>query len=402
MDIEIIIQILCGGYKGEAVSFEEVERKLSSVLPRLPVRKVIMGWNPDRKLYEKTAAYLAKRNIELYLWLSVFSETCVMRDLAALVDINGRRIERKEEHEGEDFSFSCPGDRHNIEKILDIYENEFASIPFSGVFLDKIRYPSFANGYGPGQGYSGVFSCFCPSCLATYEKENFDIARLKSALARLAFGPASGPSKSYPAPLSIREYRGNGEYLFEEEALASFFSQKSRVISESLKSICQYFRDKGLGIGLDVFAPFLSPFVGQDLRILSGLCDFIKPMMYRVTQAPAGMPFETGALLRETNCSRSQSSEFYRLLGINPAKYPFDLDFASRDLAGMAASSSCPVYAGMEINRVPTLAETSPGYVAETIRAYSKTGVKGFALSWSILDAPEENIIAAEEAINTL
>jgi hypothetical protein len=51
-----------------------------------------------------------------------------------------------------------------------------------------------------------------------------------------------------------------------------------------------------------------------------------------------------------------------------------------------------PVYAGVEINRAQRIAEVTPPYIEETINAYSQADVKGFVLSWNLLNAPQENI----------
>jgi hypothetical protein len=383
---EIILQIFAGGFTGTPAAFEEVEGKLISVLDRLPVRKVIMGWSTGRGLYEKTAAFLAKRNIGFYLWFPVFSETGALRSLGGLLDYRGRRQEKRKTT-GEDFSFCCPGQAENTEKILGIFEKEFASIPFNGIFLDKIRFPSFAQ----SSEQSGVFTCFCPRCLDMYEEENFDVRRLVDILSR----------KAGASPLGITAYRGGG-YMFEDQSISGFFSLKARVIFRSMERICRYFREKGFGIGFDVFAPFLSPFVGQDLAKLSGLCDFMKPMMYRATQAPAGLPFEAEMLLRETAGNDTGKRRlFFKFLGIDqgssdPGK-PFDLAFSARELETMAAASACPVYAGVEINRMENIAEVFPDYIEETLVSFARTGIRGFVLSWNLLNAPPENIAKAAE-----
>jgi hypothetical protein len=63
-----------------------------------------------------------------------------------------------------------------------------------------------------------------------------------------------------------------------------------------------------------------------------------------------------------------------------------------KELKNLTAVSACPIYAGVEINRVKDIAEVHPAYIAETVTAYAQTGIRGLALSWNILDAPEENI----------
>ena len=376
MEYEIVLQIFSGGFLGETVLYETVEQKLNSVLPRLPVKKVIMGWSPGTTLYEKTAAFLAKKEIEFYLWLPVFSETGMIRAQSPLADFRGSVPERAVGHKNEDFSFCCPNDPQNLRNVIDIFEREFAGTPFTGVFLDKIRYPSFA------QGQKSVFTCFCPHCQAKYRNENFDSDRLKDAL--------SAPA---PSPLGITAYRGNGAYSFEDNSISKFFALKAAFIFEGLKELCQYFRGKNLKIGFDVFAPFLSVFTGQDLPLLSGLCDFMKPMMYRITNAPAGLPFELEALLRETNGPMdSKKRLMYDFLGLDPDKKDVDLAFVVNEAVNLASSTACPVYPGIEINRIKNLAEVHPDYIEGTVRAYARAGIRSFVLSWDLLNAPPENI----------
>ena len=376
------IQIFSGGFSTNAVSFEHVREKLTAALSRFPVHKVLMGWSTEGKaglaskeLYLKTGEFLAKHNIELYLWFPVFSETTTIRLLHALIDLDGVPVHHKNTSSNENFSFCCPNNPDNIEMILDIFDKEFSSIPFKGIFLDKIRYPSFAQ--------DTVFSCFCPYCQRKYKDNNFDVELLKKSL-----------SISRQTPLGITAYHGSGRYDFEDPVIKRFFSLKSSFIFESLNYITGYFKSKNLDIGLDVFAPFLSPFVGQDLPALSGLCSFIKPMMYRITNAPAGLPFETESLLRETGyAENAKRLAFEKVLGINSKEIPFSLGFASTELKNFAASSGCPVYAGIEINK-KEIAETDPGYIEETIKSFLDTGIKGLALSWDLLDVPVENLDA--------
>lgn len=53
-------------------------------------------------------------------------------------------------------------------------------------------------------------------------------------------------------------------------------------------------------VGVDTFAPFIAYFVGQDIEKISELVGFVKPMMYRITQGPAGLPLEIDSLIYET------------------------------------------------------------------------------------------------------
>ncbi|MCL2069619.1 MAG: hypothetical protein FWH19_01360, partial [Treponema sp.] len=66
------------------------------------------------------------------------------------------------------------------------------------------------------------------------------------------------------------------------------------------------------------------------------------------------------------------------------------------------AGAACPIYAGVEINRKKGLAEVYPDYIEETISSYGRSGVHGFALSWDLLDAPEDNIRKVVDLIKSL
>jgi len=111
-----------------------------------------------------------------------------------------------------------------------------------------------------------------------------------------------------------------------------------------------------------------------------------------MTNAPAGLPFELDAILQETTSNDEQKKAFYKVLGFDPEKQPFDLDFTVKDLRELEQTSKAPVYPGVEINRARRIAEVNPSYIEETINAYSQTDVKGFVLSWNLLNAPRENI----------
>jgi hypothetical protein len=192
------------------------------------------------------------------------------------------------------------------------------------------------------------------------------------------------------SPFGVIAYK-QGRYTFDDERWSKFFEMKSLFITQALRSICHFFHERKYKIGLDVFSPFVTHFIGQDLPELSTFSDFSKPMMYRMTNAPAGLPFELEAILQETTANEAQRQAFYKVLGFDPEKQPFDLDFSVRELRDLTQVSKTPVYPGVEINR-GRIAPVTPAYIEETINAYGQTDVKGFVLSWNLLNAPQENV----------
>ena len=109
------------------------------------------------------------------------------------------------------------------------------------------------------------------------------------------------------------------------------------------------------------------------------MADFIKPMLYRRTEAPAGIGFE------------------YRLMkdSIPGAEgYPeivTDLEFLKGQLEYIS-HASCDKYPGIEVNYREEFARTDPGYIKESIQAVKDAGFSGAVLSWDIMLAPDSHI----------
>ena len=376
MDKEVVLQILSGGFTGRAATFEEIREKLEPIVSQIRVTKVLMGMSVEPELYSRVREYLAKNDIEFYLWLPVFAELDELKQGYPLIDFHGKDKGDYELSDREDFTFYCPNHPQNVLNVLQVFEEHYASVGFTGVFLDKIRYASFAN------GLNNVLTCYCPFCQIKYKSARFDPPDMEQAIEML-------PQKN--TPFGAIAYHA-GRYTFDDDRWNQFFRLKSEYITDVIHRICYYFTEKGYKIGLDVFAPFASHFVGQDVPALSTVADFVKPMMYRMTNAPAGLPFELEAILQETTTNEAQKQGFYKVLGFDPKKHPFDIDFTVRELHELAQLSKAPVYPGVEINRSRRIAEVNPDYIEETIKAYAQTDMKGFVMSWNLLNAPQENV----------
>lgn len=369
--MEIVLQIFTGGYKEPTVTYEEIEKKLLEVLGKIPVHKVIIGWAVQEKLYRRVNALLRMYGVESYLWLPVFSENGLLKPVRMQMDYEGNPVESYRLKEGENFEFYCPNEAQNVDSLLEIYEDYFAEAEFDGIFLDKIRYGSFAN------GRNGVFSCFCPKCTEKYEKAGIDILHLKEEMKKVGEG-TDGYDKS---PLGIRAYR-NGAYDFQDEIWEQFFEEKAESIYEALQRITGYFRQKGKKIGMDTFSPFMAYFVGQDFERLGKITDFVKPMMYRITEAPAGLPFEYESFMRETTGKKTHRR--------------FSMDFVQSEL-GIIGTYDIPVYCGIEVNRIEKVAEADGTYIREMLKGLEQAKIGGVVLAWDLLSAPEENIRAVEK-----
>ncbi len=138
-------------------------------------------------------------------------------------------------------------------------------------------------------------------------------------------------------------------------------------ITRAASELTEYFHSKKLKVGLDLFAPHLAPFMGQDSQMLGRIADFIKPMMYWSTTAPAGIPYEEKVF----------NEKLHRKIEYN--------ENMLKEL-----SSYCNVYPGIEVNNIKGICSTTPDYVYEKIEYFKRSNCKGAVLSWNSPDASDE------------
>ena len=358
-----IVQVSLGGWHTPDYTAEQIIGRLDTVSALIPVKKVIIGWSLDKEIYKQVGEYLHGKDIKMLLWLPVFAETEEMCENSAAVDLWGNIPANYDLAAGEGFRFNCPSDPRNAANVVAIYDNHFSDCGFDGVFLDRIRTQSFVSGVG------GVLNCGCPLCAQKFQAEGLDpLDYLK-----IGWDMKGGEF------LSVTGYTPAQGFTFVDDGVNTYFKVKGHVVSEAVASIADALRSRGLEIGMDLFAPFMAPFVGQDYEILSKHADFIKPMLYRQTFAPAGMGFEYD-LLKKALPGATGYPEF-----------TMDLDFLNSQLEAMEPYS-CAKYPGIEINFREGVAPTSPEYVTESLKSVMSHGFDGAVLSWNIMEAPVAHI----------
>jgi len=339
-----ILQICTGGWNNQNYTTEQIIDRLETVTSMIPVEKVIIGWNLDAQPYKRIGEYLHSKDIQMILWMPVFSEIGHLETAEQSVDLWGEKTESYNLQEGEDFTFYCPSSDKNITAVKNIYNKHFEGCGFDGVFLDKIRTASYV------AGQSGVLSCGCEECMSVYAEHNVDIERLKSI-------SKSGVVK-------------------DDVLLNDFLSAKAEIISKSVGELADWFHSKGLTVGLDLFAPALADIVGQDYPSITQKADYVKPMMYRKTDAPAGIGFE----MRSFDSGFSDAS--------------LTREYLLRELLKAKDLSDSPVYPGIEINYRDDIARTSPEYIVESLDAVKEAGLSKVVLAWDIMLAPDSHLKA--------
>ena len=357
-----VVQVSLGGWHHADYTADQIIDRIDAVAAKIPVEKVIIGWTVDKDIYARVGEHLHAKGISMFLWLPVFAETEEMCENTLAVDLDGEVPANYDLAAGEGFRFNCPSHPENAANVVAIYDKNFKDCGFDGVFLDRIRTQSFVS------GVSGVLTCACPECAEKFAAEGVDLDAVRAAWAEKG-----------DAFFSVTGYDPVGGFTFSNPLAAAYFKAKGHVVSGAVAAIADSLRERGLQVGMDLYAPFMAQFVGQDYAILSQHADFIKPMLYRQTFAPAGMGFEYD-LLRKAVPGATGYPDF-----------AMDTDFLHSQLEAMEPYA-CGKYPGIEINYREKVAPTSPEYVVESLDAVMAHGFDGAVLSWNIMEAPDSHI----------
>ena len=374
--MDISVQLYTGSCtKPAELDQRGILHKLNRILRRTDIKNAIIGWNKDVDLSE-IVFFLKHKGVPLYLWLPVFSELDELSLFLPLIGLDNRKIEINfNMGNNEKFQFCCPANPENIERIIGIYEKHYYKEIYDGVFLDKIRFPSFLG------GMNSVSGCFCSYCRSNYSLPGK--AELQITNSMYPFGIMSYNNLSYDLNDSYKK----------------LFDYKCDAIFHSLEWLCKYFREKDLKIGFDLFAPFLAYFVGQDYFRLMSLADFVKPMFYSLTNAPAGLLFEVNMYAKAFDGS-TENARKRKELFLDCIDY--GTDFVKKEIAGIRKiienkGLKTRLYAGIEINYLENIAPVTEGYIRESIAKIREAD--GVVASWDLNTMSDNNIDCLLDAI---
>ena len=362
--MKYILQFFTGSRDVTGFRTEEIIGKIDELASRMEVDKVIIGWARDAAAYRQIGSFLHEKGIRMLLWLPVFSEAGEDQRPDPAQDVFGNPVGMPDPEDG-GFHFVCPSSAHNAQLVKDTYEQFFAGCGFDGVFLDRIRSQSFA------AGVSGVLSCACERCRKLFLEKGVDPGAVRIRYEEQGdtfFDVASWPM--------------NGEFVLRDPVAQRFFEAREEIVADAVTGLCRYFRGKGLTVGLDLFAPAVSRIAGQNYGRITRYADFIKPMLYRRTEAPAGIGYEYDLFRKGAPKARG-------LAPLSP-----DLAFLHTQLQAME-DLACGKYPGIEVNYDGELVKTDPEYIRESLSAVRDHGFEGATLCWNILQAPAAHLDAA-------
>jgi len=391
----IATQLFYAGREREAFGLLDVDRAIRGARDTAGIA-ALMIW-PCAEL-EHLAKVCRACGIEPWVWFPVLADapgTSIVPD-ELVTAFDGSRGNGKIgawsglESGDENFLFSCPNNDRRVERVLDSCSSLMDHSDLSGIMLDRIRYPS------PANGLEMLFSCFCDSCARAFRSETgHSLApladRARAFLQRM---------RSLTAQ-SFREEWGDEDTLWTVSGLAGLAAFRARSISSLVARFSARARSRGLKVCLDLFSPSLAGMVGQNYRSLCGMCDWVKPMIYRHARGPAGFPLEWDslreALLQVTSLSwrDAEGAVGAALRMMIPGDGGFPADLITRELDVLDGTMLPPgvqVLAGIEAVRLPQYGiDVTESMLAEGLSRMSGR-VQGIVASWNLLHIPESNL----------
>jgi hypothetical protein len=382
--------------------FERVER----VRKAIELDFLIVGFREAPEIFR---AFCGPRRPvdDVFLWYGALSDIDGMEESDLVVDWRGERsrgwggwAEKSGEVE-ETFRFVCPNNpaardktRRRLRALLSRYD-------FKGVFLDKIRFPS------PANGVDELLSCFCEHCRRAAKAADFDLEAVIEILATRAVELDSravenrdGADASWLDALTART-----------PALSRFLRFRADSVARLVRELAEEARRMRRKVSLDLFSPSIAPLVGQDFRDLKTCCDWAKPMTYRLAQGPAGLRLEIPALIDGLHrrfgvdegsvidwCARHAGFDRDMLLQTRTHAVP--ISFVQTEIAAaVRGMSPIPVYFGLELVRLPGVIDVAPTDVNAMVAAGRAANAAGLVMSWDLMHAPMDGIAALAKAM---
>lgn len=396
-DFTIVAQLSSVHSSEEDLSPRGVAGYVAKIAKEAPLDILVVGWQERPELYRTLTSPESRPSPEVFLWHPLLSDYPGFDPSHLVVDSSFARCKGWSGYEGtgvaETFKQACPNNPQAVSTSLAYLEKCITAYAFDGVFLDKIRFPSAAN------GLQDVFSCFCPFCSEKAAQTGLDLNEVRAALDGRVANKATASVVKIPRGARWLEALVAGQPLLQR-----FIRFRADSISELIATVSRRMRTIGKRVSLDVFSPILAPLVGQDFSALAPQADWVKPMIYRFGRGPSSLRTELPSLLRdlgsylgysETAAMNWAAAHAEGLEGQTVEQIeeiaPLSL---IREETGRALSlfGGTPLYLGLETVSIKGLMEVTPRNVEEILEIGSEAGVQGFVLSWDLLHTPVENV----------
>ncbi len=374
------------------------------VLEAIDLDFLIIGFREAPEIFQEFCG--SRRPVEeTALWYGVLSDMEGLEDSDLVVNWRGERSRgwggwaEKGGGVEETFRFACPNNPTARQKAVRRLRELLARYAFTDVFLDKIRFPS------PANGVDEMLSCFCDHCRDAAERADLDLDSVLKILADRAIDPCAsraGTTGDEAAPWL-------GSLLAGNPTLSRFLRFRADSVAALVAELAQQAQHMGRKVSLDLFSPCLAPLVGQDYRRLKRHCDWAKPMTYRLAQGPAGLRLEIPALIggvasrfgldeAQITAWSARHAAFDRDMLLETRERAVPISFIQAEIdAAVRALAPVPVYFGLELIRQPGIIDVEPAHVVDMVKAGRAANAAGLVISWDLMHAPIDCVRALAE-----
>ena len=390
----LAVQYLEPGPDTASIEIEAARTRLRAAFEHLPIDGVILGWGLPEALKQACVEETGRADARLFHWHPLLTGHSGLEPRLdwQTVGLSGERVPG---FQGlAEFTFLCPNRPAVAEAVRERLRREIAHGPYQGVCLDRIRYPSPAA--NPGRW----LACFCPDCRRAAIAEGLDLVAAQRSIQALP----NTPERRRWFVRVLLDSRADISSDADLALLQRFIEFRTHSITRLVQAAAGVVRDEGLQVGLDCFSPVLTSLVGQGLAALDTHCDWIKIMTYGHTWAPAGMPYELGALARWLT-GRGSPGEAEALNELAQAAHlplPTSLDaLRAQGLSpqALAAEVRCAqsagvrtVLTGIELVDLDGVVRLDSAQIAADLRALRAANVDGLVLSWDLWRMPLERL----------
>ena len=126
------LQVFTGSWHDAHDQPEKILGRITEISRRIPVERVIIGWNADTDFYRTLGEGLHQAGIQTLLWLPAFTEIREAAETDEALDLAGQRIVPPGKLAEEAFAFDCPSSRKNLQAVKALFEKYFSGCGLTG------------------------------------------------------------------------------------------------------------------------------------------------------------------------------------------------------------------------------------------------------------------------------
>ena len=283
---QIFAQLSIGKQELSRFSERDILRRITDANTRANLGAILLRPSKEKGINNAVLDHCRTLGLETYLWFPVLANAYRKPNADELIENawggrgHGQSGLWKGIDQGEEsFLFACPRSPSYINDIENDCRRQLEQ--YDGLFLDRLRYPS------PANGIETLFSCFCPRCLehnpeASYWREN--AKHFRRFIEK--------------APHDTLPYWPEFINLLKQHGFDDFLQERKHNLMDLARRFTRLAVSHNKKIAFDLITPTLSIFVGQDYQSLGELADWLKPVIYCRAHEPTSLSLELASLVR--------------------------------------------------------------------------------------------------------